>query len=161
MKPRLSSYGTSQTCRGCRGSWKFGSLDAWKFGFSAQRLFCRARPFPCRGVGQRPTSPIIQPFNSLCVLCDLQDTLAVLPAVAGPKSALICEICGSNTGSPSLCSSVFLCAPLCLQNFPGHCGKGRGKFGRIEGMYLKALEIQASVSTKLPRTLWERAREVW
>ena len=32
----------------------------------------------------------------------------------------ICGICGSNTGSPSLCSSVFLCAPLCLQNFPGH-----------------------------------------
>ena len=40
--PTASCYGTSQTCRGCRGSWKFGSLDAWKFGFSAQRLFCRA-----------------------------------------------------------------------------------------------------------------------
>ena len=40
--PTASCYGTSQTCRECRGSWKFGSLDAWKFGFSAQRLFCRA-----------------------------------------------------------------------------------------------------------------------
>ena len=40
--PTALCYGTSQTCRGCRGEWKFGSLDAWKFGFSAQRLFCRA-----------------------------------------------------------------------------------------------------------------------
>ena len=27
-----SPIGTSQTCRGCRGSWKFGSLDAWMLG---------------------------------------------------------------------------------------------------------------------------------
>ena len=39
--PTASCYGTSQTCRGCRGKWKFGSLDAWKFG-SAQRLARRA-----------------------------------------------------------------------------------------------------------------------
>ena len=45
--------GTSQTCRGCRGKWKFGSLDAWKFGFLVVQLFrlspaCRAfcSPWP-------------------------------------------------------------------------------------------------------------------
>ena len=62
-------FGTSQTCRGCRGKWKFGSLDAWKFGFLVVQLFRLSvlrflvsvlqgakAPFPCRGVGQRPTS---------------------------------------------------------------------------------------------------------
>ena len=46
-------FGTSQTCRGCRGKWKFGSLDAWKFGFLVVQLFrlspaCRAfcSPWP-------------------------------------------------------------------------------------------------------------------
>ena len=48
-----ASLGTSQTCRGCRGEWKFGSLDAWKFGFLVVQLFrlspaCRAfcSPWP-------------------------------------------------------------------------------------------------------------------
>ena len=27
------ALGTSQTCRGCRGNWKLGSLEAWKLGF--------------------------------------------------------------------------------------------------------------------------------
>ena len=83
--PTASCYGTSQTCRGCRGEGKFGSLDAWKFGILVVKLFhlspaCRAfcspwpwkvwpfgparsvlrspgakAPLPCRGVGQRPT----------------------------------------------------------------------------------------------------------
>ena len=26
------ALGTSQTCRGCRGNWKLGSLEAWKLG---------------------------------------------------------------------------------------------------------------------------------
>ena len=28
-----SPIGTSQTCRGCRGNWKLGSLEAWRLGF--------------------------------------------------------------------------------------------------------------------------------
>ena len=31
--PTASSFGTSQTCRGCRGNWKLGSLEAWRLGF--------------------------------------------------------------------------------------------------------------------------------
>ena len=29
--PTATSFGTSQTCRGCRGNWKLGSLEAWLF----------------------------------------------------------------------------------------------------------------------------------
>ena len=41
------ALGTSQTCRGCRGNWKLGSLEAWKLGFLVVQLFrlspaCRA-----------------------------------------------------------------------------------------------------------------------
>ena len=27
------ALGTSQTCRGCRGDWKLGSLEVWRLGF--------------------------------------------------------------------------------------------------------------------------------
>ena len=82
-----------------RGKWKFGSLDAWKFGFLVVQLFRLSpacgrfgplglhalfsvlqgakAPFPCRGVGQRPTSnrqsvnlPSSQ--SPLCSLCPFE-----------------------------------------------------------------------------------------
>ena len=96
-------------------AWKFRGLEAWLFYPSPHpsprrgalcslfTVFCslgRVSALPCRGVGQRPTpfqSPIHSvPFVSFVaprVLCG-KSTLAVLPAVAGSKSALICVIGG-------------------------------------------------------------------
>ena len=59
--PIASPVGTSQTCRGCRENFSL----------------------PGRGAAPH-TLPISQSSNPLCVLCDFQSILAVLPAVAGP-----------------------------------------------------------------------------
>ena len=50
---------------------------------AGRALYAHARPAPC-----------VVCLCVLCVLCD-KNILAVLPAVAGPKSAKICGICGS------------------------------------------------------------------
>ena len=47
------ALGTSQTCRGCRGNWKLGSLEAWKRGF-----FQYASPVALKGVPASPESPV-------------------------------------------------------------------------------------------------------
>ena len=44
----------------------------------------------------------------------IKNTLAVLPAVAGQKSALICEICGFLTLAVLLCVPLFSSVPLCV-----------------------------------------------
>ena len=49
--PTASCYGTSQTCRGCRGKWKFGSLEVWRLGLlgGAPPHTPLLRPSPRRG----------------------------------------------------------------------------------------------------------------
>ena len=44
----------------------------------------------------------------------IKNTLAVLPAVAGQKSALICEICGFLTLAALLCVPLFSSVPPCV-----------------------------------------------
>ena len=79
--PTALCYGTSQTCRGCRGKWKFGSLDAWKFGFSAQRLFCRA--LAARSVFCFLFSVAVEGLALwACTLCSLGRASAPSPAGA-------------------------------------------------------------------------------
>ena len=68
-------------------------------------MACEARHAPqapgpdvrlARTHGPPPVLPTFAYIVALCALCG-ENTLAVLPAVAGPKSALICGICGSPT----------------------------------------------------------------
>ena len=44
----------------------------------------------------------------------IKNTLAALPAVAGQKSALICEICGFLTLAVLPCVPLFSSVPLCV-----------------------------------------------
>ena len=95
---------------GCGGKWKFGSLNAWKFGFCGYRRFVqRLCPSPRRGVpfsvlrarsalplpgrGAAPPTPLISesakiPFvylcGSSCSSCFPQNTppLSIAPPVA-------------------------------------------------------------------------------
>ena len=78
-----------------RGRFGPSGLHGGRFGPSGLHAPFSVFRFPGRRL-RRPLCPLWFP----CALCG-KDILAVLPAVAGQKSALICEICGSlHTGSP-------------------------------------------------------------
>ena len=164
-RPNTLCYGTSQTCRGCRGEWKFGSLDAWKFGFLVVQLFlsgvlfsvfcspfsrARRRPSPAGAWGSAPypnNQPINQPipfvsFVVPCVLCG-KNLLAVQRAVARPKSAKICGI------------GVFIILAV-LDAAVGHIGP----IGRL-GRRLSPLCTTASPVARLPRVPFSVLRSLF
>ena len=69
------ALGTSQTCRGCRGNWKLGSLEAWKLGF-----FQYASPVALKGVPASPESPVGRAYWHVADVPGVQGEL--LPAGA-------------------------------------------------------------------------------
>ena len=96
-----------------RGKWKFGSLDAWKFGFLVVQLFrlspaCRAfcspfsrarkRPSPAGVWGSAPHLLISQSANFFVSL------------------VVLCVLCGETHWQASLCSSVHPSVCLCDLN---------------------------------------------
>ena len=96
-------YGTSQTCRGCRGNWKFRSLEAWKFGTTPH-------PSPRRGA---PFSVAVEGLAlRACTLRSLFSGAASPPlgsqrALARPKSA-------TNLRNLRFPLRRVLCVPLCI-----------------------------------------------
>ena len=89
--PTASPLGTSQTCRGCRGDWKLGSLEVWRLGFLG---------------GAPPHTPTIPP-SPVYVLRSLFSVLR--GGISRPSPAGV----WGSAPYPSICQSANQPIPLC------------------------------------------------
>ena len=118
--PTASSFGTSQTCRGCRGKWKLGSLEAWRLGFLQRySIVLVGTSQTCRGCRGNWKLGSLEAWL-LCSAISLSPTGALRSLFSGaPTAPLPCRGVGQR---PTSSKPPIIQSPSCPLLFFNHSG---------------------------------------